>query len=86
MREEGFECTVRIGGNPTGPEYTKIDTDLDTLSILLRNERNEYNGIVRLDVRNGELHIYAHSVKDGFEQRPLAYMLGFNSLSFKLKD
>jgi vacuolar-type H+-ATPase subunit C/Vma6 len=80
------DCTVRLDGNPTGSDYTRIEDDVENVSILLKSKLENYNGIIRFNIQEDGIHIYVHSVKDGFEQKPLAYMLGYNSLIFNLKE
>lgn len=45
--------------------------------------------VIRVNIGKAdkEVHLYVHSKsKDGYEQLPLGYMLGSNSLMFKMRD
>lgn len=82
-----FNSKTRIGGSKDGPDFVKIDADLDTVSITITPDGTTPKAIVRfaLDRIKGAVHVYVHDVEDGFEQLPRGYIRGENSLAFKLQ-
>lgn len=81
-----FNATIRVGGIPDGPDFTTISTDLDTISLLIKSDLQNIDAKVTFELTpQNELCIYVTSVCDNMEQKPFAYMRGYNSLCFPLK-